>query len=113
MIFTFPANQRGEHEKGASYTAFMHHGAVWKQARGRAGNSYAIPCFDFAGQPLPHNARRFHIYTFLQYATEHPDEQFTLPEEWVTLGVADLFDPAPTNVHLPLEWNVPADGATT
>lgn len=42
-IFVFGSNLLGKHGKGAALCAFKEHGAIYGQAEGMQGNSYAIP----------------------------------------------------------------------
>ena len=41
-IFVFGSNREGRHGKGAALFAYKNYGAIYGQAEGRQGNSYAI-----------------------------------------------------------------------
>ena len=47
-IFVFGSNTEGRHGAGAALYARQHHGAIYGQARGLQGNSYAIVTKDLS-----------------------------------------------------------------
>lgn len=79
-IFVFGSNTQGRHGKGAALTARKLFGAVYGQARGRQGQSYAIVTKDLT---KPYNEPsvskediRKEIATLYDYARENPELNF-------------------------------------
>src|SRR5271157_3997992 len=107
MIFVFGSNEKGIHGGGAARTAILKHGAIWGQGEGRQGDSYAIPTcsnpvYSHNDQlPLP----KVHEYVrrFIQYAKEHPKEDFKVTQVGCGLAglkaedIAPMFEDAPHN----------------
>lgn len=52
-IFVFGSNTQGRHDKGGALTARKYFGAIYGQARGRQGNSYAIVTKDLTKSSHP------------------------------------------------------------
>lgn len=109
-IFVFGSNLEGRHGKGAAREALMEHGAVWGQAEGKQGNSYAIPTkrTPYKGMTLEDIAKG--IKKFLRYAKLHPELTFRVTAigtglaGWEMKDIAPLFKKAPSNCILPDEW---------
>lgn len=112
MIFVFGSNLAGRHGKGAAKVAIEKHGAIYGQALGRQGNSWAIPTKDEELRPLPLRSIRLGIETFLCYARSHEDEDFLLTPIGTGLAghskhnIAKLFKEfkIPANVYLSSTW---------
>lgn len=115
-IFVFGSNLAGRHGVGAAKTAMEKHGAVWGQAEGLQGQSYAIPTrgyVDIHGgrlYTLSLSAIQFRVNTFLAFAAEHPELTFNVTRIGCGLAgykdaaIAPLFADAPPNVRLPQAW---------
>lgn len=112
MIFVFGSNRQGRHGKGAALTALKEYGAVYGQAKGRQGNSYAIVTKELRNgyQPVTLEEVKSQIRKFLQYAGEHPDLLFFVTK--IGCGLAGFdeevikkeFVGAPSNCVLPEGW---------
>lgn len=110
MIFVFGSNLRGAHGKGAAQTAYREHGAIYGQAFGPQGQSYAIPTKDEFMRPLPLYAIEEYVKMFLSYAAKNCGELF-----WVTpIGtglagytheqIAPMFKGYTQNVYVDPKW---------
>lgn len=111
MIFVFGSNLAGIHGAGAARTALNYHGAVWGQAEGLAGNSYAIPTKDRDVKTSLSLAQvKDHVDTFLIYA----QIMSTLGFQITCIGcglagfkdeeIAPLFRDAPPNCFFDTKW---------
>lgn len=78
MIFVFGSNLSGRHGKGAALYARQYCGAIYGQAVGRQGESYAIPTKDTSFNPLPLNTIEGYVRDFFDYANDHSEEEFEL-----------------------------------
>jgi hypothetical protein len=78
MIFVFGSNLAGRHGMGAAKYALDHHGAVYGQAEGIQGNSYAIPTKNAKLRPLSIKEIDPHIAKFVFFARDNPDLTFAL-----------------------------------
>lgn len=71
-IFVFGSNTQGRHGKGAALTAKKRFGAIYGQAEGRQGNSYAIITKDLTkANPLRSVSLKeikIQVDTFIEYA---------------------------------------------
>lgn len=67
-IFVFGSNLAGRHGKGAALYANQHHGAIYGQAVGLQGNSYAIPTKDEKLNTLPLEVIASHVWWFISRA---------------------------------------------
>lgn len=111
-IFVFGSNTQGRHGKGAALTARKVFGAVYGQARGRQGQSYAIVTKDLT---KPYNEPsvskediRKEIATLYDYARENPLLKFyvaysstgTNLNNYSNEEMAEMFNqkPIPTNI---------------
>ena len=79
-IFVFGSNTQGRHGKRAALTARKLFGAVYGQARGRQGQSYAIVTKDLTkpcNEPsISKEDIRKEIATLYEYARENPELNF-------------------------------------
>lgn len=112
QVFVFGSNRQGRHGKGAALTARLHHGAVYGQARGRQGNSYAIVTKELRPNQPPVTLLdiRCGVIDFLTYAADHPYDTFQVTRIGCGLAgftddqIGPLFKGAPAHVHLPPAW---------
>ncbi len=110
-VFVFGSNESGIHGSGAARFALAHHGAIYGQAFGRQGNSFAIPTKDqFYKYALPLERIQSYIQLFLDYATQHSYEKFQVTRVGCGLAgytdsdIAPMFKDAPSNCELPEGW---------
>ena len=109
-IFVFGSNERGAHGKGAALFAKRYRGAVYGQAEGLQGHSYAIPTKDAGLRPLPLPAIEIYVERFLSFAAAHPSLKFTVTAIGCGLAgytpsdIAPMFQDAPANCHLPASF---------
>ena len=110
MIFVFGSNLSGRHGKGAAKDAVEKHGAVYGQAKGRQGNSYAIPTKDEQFKTLSIEEISGYVNNFLEYAKKHQDEIFYVTPVGTGLAglhiyqIAPLFKNAPQNCVFANTW---------
>ena len=105
-ILVFGSNLEGRHGKGAALEAREKFGAKQGQARGRQGQSYAIPTKDLkVNKGLPLSSIKKDIDEFLDYAEAHPDERFFFSALGTGLAghspkdIAGLISRTPSNVR--------------
>jgi hypothetical protein len=113
-IFVFGSNLAGRHGKGAALFARQHYGAIYGQAEGLQGDSYAIPTRDGRGHEpmttLSLGDIRQHVETFLAFADAHPELSFEVTPIGCGLAgyrprdIGPMFADAPTNVRLPIRF---------
>ena len=100
-VFVFGSNASGAHGGGAARFAADHFGAVWGQANGLQGRSYAIDTMS----GLPTIERE--VATFLAFAVDHPELRFLVTEIGCGIAgyrpeqIAPYFSDATLNVVLP------------
>lgn len=75
QVFVFGSNILGYHAGGSSRMAYKRFGAVWGQAEGLQGQSYAIPV-DYGKQKVLEDVIKESIDRFIQFAKEHNEKQF-------------------------------------
>lgn len=109
-IFVFGSNLAGRHGAGAAAEAVKKWGAVYGQAVGRQGSSYAIPTKDEDLNTLPIHIIKGYVNGFLDYAASIPNQLFYVTKIGCGLAgyenwqVAPLFANAPKNCLLHEEW---------
>lgn len=109
-VFVFGSNLRGAHGKGAALFAYRYHGAVYGQASGLQGNSYAIPTKDHKLKTLGLPHIKASVHEFYAFARAHPELTFTVTPIGCGLAgykpaqIAPLFYQPPDNVSLPDEF---------
>lgn len=87
-VFVFGSNLGGRHGAGAARLA-CEWGAIWGQATGLQGRTYAIPTKDASVQnTLSIDEIRPYANEFIQYARDHPNLVFLLTD--VGCGLAGL-----------------------
>lgn len=89
QIFVFGSNTLGYHTGGASGTARKKFDAVWGQAEGLQGQSYAIPV-DFGKDVRKDNEVKDAVDRFITFAKEHTDLFFFVTR--VGCGIAGYHD---------------------
>ena len=111
-IFVFGSNRQGRHGAGSALSARMNHGAIYGQAEGPQGNSYAIVTKELRPNypVVTLNDIAKSVTKFLTYAREHKELRFDV----VALGcqlagfkvgqIAPLFKGHPRNVFLAQEF---------
>lgn len=105
-IFVFGSNGMGAHMGGAAATAVAKFGAIYGQAEGLQGQSYAINTMDGFEVMAEQVAR------FIEFAGEHPELTFYVTEIGCGIAgyspeeVAPLFRDVPENVVLPEAFKV-------
>lgn len=106
-VFVFGSNLAGRHGKGAALTAVNDYGAVYGQAEGLQGRSYAIPTRDGSLRTLSLHDIEHNVRKFLTFARAHPDLEFMVTAVGCGLAgykpanVAPMFRDVPANVKLP------------
>lgn len=111
-IFVFGSNREGRHGKGAALDALEKYGAIYGQAEGRQGNSYAIITKELRkNKPsVTLEEIREGVIGFLVYARNNMDLTFKVTPIGCGLAgfspeqVAPLFYRHTTNVILPDEF---------
>lgn len=88
QVFVFGSNALGYHTGGASGMARKRFGAVWGQAEGIQGQSYAIPV-DFGKGNVTPDIQPY-IDRFVSYAMAHPENHFLVTR--VGCGIAGFTD---------------------
>ena len=89
QIFVFGSNTLGYHTGGASGTARKKFGAVWGQAEGLQGQSYAIPV-DYGKNVRKDIEVKASVDRFIAFAKEHSDLFFFVTR--VGCGIAGYHD---------------------
>lgn len=116
-IFVFGSNTQGRHGKGAALVARKLFGAVYGQARGRQGQSYAIVTKDLT---KPYNEPsvikediRKEIATLYEYARENPELNFFVAysgngvnlNNYSNEEMAEMFNQIPIPINVIFEEN--------
>ena len=89
QVFVFGSNALGYHTGGASGTARKKFGAVWGQAEGLQGQSYAIPV-DYGKDVRKDNEVKAAVDRFIAFAKEHTELFFFVTR--VGCGIAGYHD---------------------
>jgi hypothetical protein len=113
QIFVFGSNREGRHGKGAAKMAMLNHGAIYGQAEGLQGDSYAIITKELRSDKPPvtvseiaDGVRRFLIFAAKWQATEFNVTPIGCGLAGFTPAViAPMFKDAPSNVLLPSEFD--------
>lgn len=116
-IFVFGSNTEGKHGGGAAKEALKYYGAIYGQARGLQGNSYAIVTKDLnIGDKSVDTAEiEKEIAALIQFALDNRDKKFWVTKLGCGLGGFAISDIAPlfanklipSNVVLPKEFTAP------
>lgn len=117
QVFVFGSNRLGKHGKGGALFAFKNCGAIYGQAEGLQGESYAIITKEL--RPYKPKVTLYEvekgIRRFLEFATTRPDLQFLVTKIGCQLAGFDISQIAGlfrdnmdferhTNVVLPREF---------
>lgn len=110
-IYVFGSNTQGRHGKGMALECKLKHGAIYGQARGLQGDSYAIVTKDLTKRVHPSITKDFiieQIGKLYHFANAHPDWEFIIPygvtghnlNAYSSFEMAEMFkaDPVPSNV---------------
>lgn len=110
-IYVFGSNTQGRHGKGMALECKNKHGAIYGQARGLQGNSYAIVTKDLTKRIHPSVSKEFiieQIGKLYHFANQHLDWEFIIPygvtgnnlNNYSSYEMAKMFtaDPVPPNI---------------
>jgi hypothetical protein len=109
QVFVFGSNDRGLHAGGAARDAVTRFGAIWGQARGLQGDSYAIVTM---GEDVDLESIRAEVQQLFGFARANPQLTFLMTR--IGTGIAGLpeaemkalFGAAtPDNIWLPRGWD--------
>lgn len=88
-VFVFGSNLGGAHFGGAAFTAYKKFGAVWGQASGMSGKTYAIPTVSKALEcPLPIDEIKPYVEEFVEFAKNNKHLKFYVTP--VGCGIAGI-----------------------
>ena len=110
IIFVFGSNLAGRHGAGAALFARYWYGAQLRIGVGRTGQSYAIPTKDAEFNVLTLDVIRLHVWLFLDYAKNHPEEEFFVTRigcgyaGYSNPDIAPMFRGAPDNCTFEQSW---------
>lgn len=112
VIFVFGSNRQGIHGAGAAREALEYWGAIYGQAKGLQGNSYAIVTKELRKNEPPVSLEevRVEVDIFIDFAKSRPDYLFTVTAIGCGLAgftpeqIAPLFEGCPENVFLPTRF---------
>lgn len=118
QVFVFGSNTQGKHGKGAALTAKNKFGAIYGQAEGPQGQSYAIITKDLTKNTHPSRTPeqiKEQIHNLYEYARENPDKEFLVAysgkgtnlNAYSNQEMADMFssEPIPNNIVFEQEFN--------
>lgn len=116
-IFVFGSNTEGKHGGGAAKFAQTHFGAVYGQAEGLQGQSYAIVTKDLniGNKSVDIEYIEDQINMLINFAIDNKDKTFWMTKIGCGLGGFDISDIAPLfmnkvipeNIILPIEFVLP------
>ena len=107
-ILVFGSNTEGRHGKGVAKLALDNHGAIYGQARGLQGNSYAIVTKDLAKgyRSVSLESIQEQVVEFMEFARNNPSMEFYVSPIGCGLAgfkideIAPMFKDNPGNVEL-------------
>lgn len=118
QVFVFGSNTQGKHGKGTALTAKNKFGAIYGQAEGPQGQSYAIITKDLTKNTHPSRTPeqiKEQIHNLYEYARENPDKEFLVAysgkgtnlNAYSNQEMADMFssEPIPNNIVFEQEFN--------
>ena len=118
QVFVFGSNTQGKHGKGAALTAKNKFGAIYGQAEGPQGQSYAIITKDLTKNTHPSRTPeqiKEQVHNLYEYARENPDKEFLVAysgkgtnlNAYSNQEMADMFssEPIPNNIVFEQEFN--------
>ena len=109
-IFVFGSNKAGRHGRGAALYARSRYGAIYGQAEGLQGSSYAIPTKDANLNTLPLESIEKAVDRFIEFAYNNPSLKFKVTAIGCGLArykhevIAKMFRKAPSNCVFQQEW---------
>ena len=114
MIFVFGSNREGRHGKGAALFARQKYGAIYGQAEGLQGNSYAIITKELRYKYPSVTLKEVEdgITKFLVFANLRPELTFSVSPIGCGLAgftpkqIAPFFKNKPNNVLIPPEFEL-------
>ena len=128
QVFVFGSNTQGKHGKGAALTAKNKFGAIYGQAEGPQGQSYAIITKDLTKNTHPSRTPeqiKEQVHNLYEYARENPDKEFLVAysgkgtnlNAYSNQEMADMFgsEPIPNNIVFEQEFNklIPTESTQT
>lgn len=128
QVFVFGSNTQGRHGKGAALTAKNKFGAIYGQAEGPQGQSYAIITKDLTKNTHPSRTPeqiKEQVHNLYEYARENPDKEFLVAysgkgtnlNAYSNQEMADMFgsEPIPNNIVFEQEFNklIPTESTQT
>ena len=128
QVFVFGSNTQGKHGKGAALTAKNKFGAIYGQAEGPQGQSYAIITKDLTKNTHPSRTPeqiKEQVHNLYKYARENPDKEFLVAysgkgtnlNAYSNQEMADMFgsEPIPNNIVFEQEFNklIPTESTQT
>ena len=118
QVFVFGSNTQGKHGKGAALIAKNKFGAIYGQAEGPQGQSYAIITKDLTKNTHPSRTPeqiKEQIHNLYEYARENPDKEFLVAysgkgtnlNAYSNQEMADMFssEPIPNNIVFEQKFN--------
>ncbi len=77
-VFVFGSNRQGHHGAGAALFALRNRGAIYRQAKGLQGNSYAIVTKELRSSHPPVDLKEIKegVKKFLNFAKDNPELEF-------------------------------------
>lgn len=116
-IFVFGSNTEGKHGAGAAKAAVGHYGAIYGQAKGLQGNSYAIITKDLnvGNKSVSIEHIEEQVNELIDFAIDNKDKTFWVTKLGCGLGGFEIAEIAPIfankilpeNVILPIEFVLP------
>lgn len=128
QVFVFGSNTQGKHGKGAALTAKNKFGAIYGEAEGPQGQSYAIITKDLTKNTHPSRTPeqiKEQIHNLYEYARENPDKEFLVAysgkganlNAYSNQEMADMFgsESIPNNIVFEQEFNklIPTESTKT
>lgn len=112
QIFVFGSNLAGIHGAGAAKFAVQKLGAIWGQAKGLQGQSYAIPTKDKQIESLDLFEINEHVCDFIDFVIHHSEMNFFITRVGCVLAgysdeeIAPMFNKIAHNINcsFPAEW---------
>jgi len=110
QVFVFGSNLAGKHNGGGARVALEKFGAIYGQAFGIQGQSYAIPTLGFNFEKISLEEIRLYIDLFFNYAFNHPQYEFLVTKIGCGIAGYDILEIAPLllnpfkNIILPKEF---------
>ena len=110
QIFVFGSNLAGKHNGGGARIALEKFGAVYGQAFGSQGQSYAIPTLGFDFEKISLTEIKLYIDLFFNYAFNHPQYEFLVTKIGCGIAGYKISEIAPLllnpfkNIVLPKEF---------